>query len=79
MKQLVQQDVAAREPGLEVCLIGFVLGQSVMLLFDSHLQIHALVADDDGGPSKFVCRISERAGIVAEEVTTSPLWLEVVA
>ena len=44
VKQLVQQDVAAREPGLEVCLIGFVLGQSIMLLFDSHLEVHALVA-----------------------------------
>lgn len=79
MKQLVQQDVAAREPCLEVCLVGFVLGQSVMLLFDSHLRVHAFVADDDSRSTEFVGRISERVGIVAEEVTTATLWLEVVA
>lgn len=39
VKQLVQQDVAAREPCVKVCLIGFVLGQSFMLLFDSHLRV----------------------------------------
>ena len=79
MKQLVQQDVAAREPCFEVFLIGFVLGQSVMLLFDSHLRVHAFVADDDSRPRGFVGRISERVGIVAEEVTASTLWLQVVA
>lgn len=79
VKQLVQQDVAAREPGLEVCLIGFEVGQSIMLLFDSHLEVHALVADDDSRPREFVGRIGEWVGIVAEEVTTSTLWLEVIA
>jgi hypothetical protein len=50
-----------------------------MLLFDSHLRVHAFVADDDSRPREFVGRISERVGIVAKEVTASTLWLEVVA
>lgn len=50
-----------------------------MLLFDSHLQVHAFIADDDSRPREFVGRISERIGIVAEEVTASTLWLEIVA
>lgn len=79
VKQLVQQDVAAREPCFEVNLIGFVLGQPIMLLFESHLRVHAFVADDDSRPREFVGRISERVGIVAKEVTASTLWLEVVA